>query len=513
MGYLRRKTLEWLPAAAVSALACAALARSGAFQRAAWAFEGLCRELVAGTTEGRQALVASGWFPPLPTLFGAPAAALAPQSATPWAAIFTAFISSTVALYTIWRTLGRAFAAPADPALARHGRFARPIARAAAWLSCVPAFWLMSSVDPMRMGIAAATMVAICKLADWWESGGLSDLVKFGFSIAALALCGFATAGFALALVALLPFPLIWKPSLKGRFHGVFVLGTLPAAYSVLVWCLMCWLVLGDGFHPLRGASAALSWNPAMPGPALMVAIAAALAVAEMILRHRDPAMLALVAALVALGTWNFILSATGCGWARGAGSCAIFATFMLSVARLAGQSPRCFGGEGPRRTATGALLQFAYAALMLSVAATFATISWRTARRDTGERAADDALVASVREDVAAVTPYGRVFVCGYGAPGLLRGARPEPFTPNLDPYLAALREDYTRQHIFLLVPSPERAAAWESLYWRYPNLYRRGAQRLLFAGDYGEGANSWRLYELVSAPLDDQLREWRSR
>ena len=540
MGYLRRKTLEWFPAAAVSAFFAAILARTGAFGREAWAFEGLCRELVAGTTEGRQALVGSGWFPPLPTLVGAPAAAIAPHAALPWAAIFTAFIASAVALYTLWRTLGRVFQAPTrscgadgaapsqastEDATSVDGRadlrvrrlspqpsrlcpFARMLAKTASWLACIPVLWLIFGTNPTTLAIAAMGVVAVCKLADWWESGGLSDLVKLGFAIAGLVLCGFATAGLVAALLVLLPLPVLWKPRLKGRFHGVFVLGALPAIYALLVWCLMGWLILGDGFYPIRGASACLDWSLLALRPAYAT-IALALAVAAIILRRRDSAQLALVAAVVVSFAWSYTLRAAGCEFAQPATDILMVVSIILAVARLAGRSPKDFGGAGLRTTALGGVIQILFAALLIILAVPITRAHLASVSETRGGQP-DSAWLEQLEADVAARTPYGRIFVCGYGAPGLLKGERRDPFTPCLDPFLAMMRKDYTRQEIFLLLPEPTGASAWESVFWRYPGIYERGAQRLLYAGDYGP---SWRLYELVSAPLKEQLQEWRER
>jgi hypothetical protein len=108
-----------------------------------------------------------------------------------------------------------------------------------------------------------------------------------------------------------------------------------------------------------------------------------------------------------------------------------------------------------------------------------------------------------AVARHVKDVTPWGRVFVCGYAGLG---GRCTDPaddalFEPCLDLHIADLRVAYTRQKLYLLVPKPERENALEPYEWRYGGIYLNGAQRLLFDRDFGD----WRLYEVVSAEFAD--------
>ncbi len=104
-----------------------------------------------------------------------------------------------------------------------------------------------------------------------------------------------------------------------------------------------------------------------------------------------------------------------------------------------------------------------------------------------------------AVAKHVKDVTPWGRVFVCGYAGLGgkCSNPADDAMFEPCLDLHIGVLREAYTRQKLYLLVPKPERENALEPCEWRYGGIYDNGAQRLLFDQDFG----SWRLYEVVSA------------
>lgn len=118
--------------------------------------------------------------------------------------------------------------------------------------------------------------------------------------------------------------------------------------------------------------------------------------------------------------------------------------------------------------------------------------------RGRVGIKAPDkDAVAAYVKN----ATPWGRVFVCGYNGLGVPCSSEDDEklFVPCIDLHIGELRKAYTRQQLFILVPKPECENALESCNWRYGDLYANGAQRLIFADDFG----AWRLYEVVSAEL----------
>jgi hypothetical protein len=116
-------------------------------------------------------------------------------------------------------------------------------------------------------------------------------------------------------------------------------------------------------------------------------------------------------------------------------------------------------------------------------------------------------AVCGEVEAYVNARTPYGRVFVLGYAGLELLRGYAGERLVPNLDLHVGALRRAYKGQNLYVLVPKPEGAVRAESVFWKYPDIYTQGADRLLFAEAFG----AWHLFEVVTAPTREQLEEWR--
>ena len=119
------------------------------------------------------------------------------------------------------------------------------------------------------------------------------------------------------------------------------------------------------------------------------------------------------------------------------------------------------------------------------------------------------DRLLHEVADFVNDRTEYGRVFVLGYRGLALLENNTDQIFLPNLDLRIGSLRRAYKGQNLYLLVPQPSRLAAMENAFWRFPELYVRGAERLLYAKDFG----TWRLFEVIQAPTKEQLQEWGKR
>jgi len=112
-----------------------------------------------------------------------------------------------------------------------------------------------------------------------------------------------------------------------------------------------------------------------------------------------------------------------------------------------------------------------------------------------------DGEVVDGVAAFVRAQSEYGRVFVLGYDALGLLSGRTDDLFVPVLDIHLPVLRVDYWGQDLYLLVKRPDRRGQMDAVYHQRDDLYSFGTDRALYAGDWDE----WRLFEVVTAPRRD--------
>lgn len=491
MAYLRNKLAEWIPALLAALLFVALFApRRAAIPVQTWTYEGICRELVAGTTEGRQALVGSLWHAPLPTLAGLPAAALLPRgAATPLVSRVTVLAAIAYLFWVLLRFCRRLF-----PPLTGHG----------CWLACL---LLMArhpglAVEPQQAVTLAAATVTLLKLADWCETRRLADLVKFAFALALLALCGAPLAGLALLLALLLPAVAFLDPAARPRFQGLLILGLLPALYALGIWALMSRLILSDAFYAWRFLIHGLVRWHGWPAEALQFHHTAALACCGLlgVLAAAHKALRAALLGLagIALGAWMVVLHGLGLAWAAGTASILLALTALLAlIAAL-----QAFRARHPT------LARFGAAICTLVLLAVWARDPLPgSGRPDTQNRQIQRQVLDAIEHDVMSRTPYGRIFICSYRGLGLLESEQRERFVTCLDLHIGTLRERYRRQNLFLLVPRPEAEAALECTVWRHGDIYAHGVARALFAGDWCD----WRLYEIVTAPLEEQLDEWR--
>jgi hypothetical protein len=106
------------------------------------------------------------------------------------------------------------------------------------------------------------------------------------------------------------------------------------------------------------------------------------------------------------------------------------------------------------------------------------------------------------------------KVFVCGFG--GYVHFHEPPSrdysnirdarlFVNTLDFDFETTVQDYRGQDLYLLVPEPVGLAAFDSIHWKFPQVFEgRSAPRLLFDRDF----NGWRLFEIVRSPSEDAPR-----
>lgn len=491
MDFPRHKLADILPAALAALLWFLLTASQPAWlSPSAWTHASICRQLLAGTTEGRQALFGSLWHAPLPALAGLPAAAIWPRDTTVLAGRVTAALAVCYLLVALWRACRRRL----------PRRWGPVVWLGFATLPCTR--FLMG--DPQLAVTCAAGAAALVKIADWCDGRRLPDLVKLAFALALLALCGGALAGLVAALLLCLPLTIVGDGALRRRFQGLMVLGVLPVVYALTVWGLMCRLILIDGFYPCRfamqGRGLWLGWDRCGLAPAETLALVVSLGGAVAGAWRRRPAAVVLGLLGMTLAGWIVVLQACGLPWATAAASCVGQVTALLTAVALAPPA------SVPERPASGrgwALWPLALSLAFGALRAPTAPGAPAAARRARAQRETLDA----VREFVVARTPYGRVFVCGYDGLALLDGYDHDLYVPVLDLHINSLREGYRGQDLFLLAPRPVGAAATECPVWRYGDIYEHGAARALYAGDWGD----WRLYEIVTAPTAEQLREWR--
>jgi hypothetical protein len=469
------------PVVLAAALLVFARLHSGAWEPGSQA-AGICRELIAGTTEGRQALFGSCWVAPLPVLFYLPFAWLLPEPAAGWAAFFAAWI------FVFWAV---------REAVKATGQSGWRIVLAQAAIAGMMAV----SHHPQALQIATALtsglmLLAAAAVADWAACRRLRDVVTAGAAGAFLMLCGFAVFGPAALVVGLLPLAACGDRETRGRFQAWLLLGGLPLVYAVGVWLLLNRLILGDAFFFLRSLGHLVPnlylFLPAFFVPGLL--LLPALIVTWVIDARGQRSGLGPVAATallvsfaMALITSAKVLEGFEVGWSAVPLSVCALTVLMIAMARL----------RQPTYRLAGALALFVWL-----------SASCFGGRVQGAEPAATrDKICRDVEAYVNARTPYGRVFVVGYAGMDLLRGYAGERLVPNMDLHIGSLRRAYKGQNLYVLVPRPVGSVRAESIFWRLPDVYALGGDRLLYA----EAFDTWRLFEVVSAPTQEQLDEWK--
>jgi hypothetical protein len=473
-------------------------------------WRGICCELLQGSTEGRQALVGSCWYGPLPILAGTLGGWLLHRPDwLPVALLVVVWLGWALALYR----LGRLVHLPAA------ARLTGQVAVAAGIATCAGA-WQPDVALAAALGVQVA---ASC--ADWSVTRRMGALATFSLSLGALVLCGISLGGWSLWALAVLLLVTWRAPGVRRRVPAVLLLGALPLGYAAGVWVLLNWLLLGDPFffvHPLRGmafravgATAPLEWFALIFG-------VGSLALATL---RRRPDALALGGLACGGLLWHLLLSGIHAVWSEGAAlplALGLGVTGVLCALRdqepylapLEEEPTLCVSPPPPVLPVSpigiagvGGLLLLAMLAGGYAQVRQIPRAQRIAARQQCAAR--QDAIVRAVTAYVQERTPYGRVFVCGYEGLALLAHRAPgSRLIPCLDLHVAECRRLYHGQQLFVLVKRPEGRAAVDGAGGRLPEIYREGAGGLtLFARDFDD----WRLFEVVGAPTAKQLREWR--
>jgi hypothetical protein len=481
-----RPSLIVLSLAAVVAVSVAAygLRHADAVSGDAVVMEAVCRQLLDNTTVGRQGLVSSVWWPPLPVLLRLPLAAL-PLAGTdiPIASLLVGAAFGVAVLVLLegilrsWSVGGVRFLLVA--ALALHPAFLRV---------CVDGSSVTSALF--------LVLLSAYGLVQWAGSKQARFLVYYGLGTSLLVLTEAATAPWLLLLAVLLVLEQLVERSPRARMEAVLVLGFLPALYTAGLWVLMNWLIMGDGIYFLRSA-----WqSPAIriPGPPLrtdraggpvLLCLAALLLAA--VRRDRRGGYLSLVA--MAPAALAPALAARGVPWGADLLVLLLFPLSVLAVGYTVSLVSRVSGR-------VGWLLWLLPAAI--TVSAWLGPGAGRTAGQAQGRYgrilADRGRWLSRIEHQVTSRTPYAKVFVCGYEGFKLLGTRHSEVFTHSLDFNFEQARKDYYGHDLFVLVHRPVDRGGMDSVHWQYEQIYELGHRYTLYDGTWG----NWRLFEIIQAP-----------
>lgn len=445
---------------------------------------GICKELVQGTTQGRQALAGSCWFGPLSTLFYLPLAWIFPARIAGGVAFFLSFF---LVLWSVREALK-------SSAHAFTHIVAAQVGISVLALTVLPAELLsVNTVLP-----AAFFAIAFGSLLDWSAQMRLRDLVMTGIGVAMISISGFHF--FALGIWLALAIPLIWfwhRPGEPlGRTSSAALIGWLPVIYIFGTWIMLNWLIMGDPIFFLRSL---ITYGRASGYPLLVTLFAPGalllgyLTLGALFCRGQEDRVatatgnrLFALLIVVAAALYLYGLTYVGLAW------CA--SELLLSLLLIA----LIFCGRFFNSRVLVVVSVTAAVALSVWLSSVFTPYS--SNRLGADER---QTLRAEVESYVTARTKYGRVFVPGYTGLSLLQDYEGGVLVPNLHFRVNILRQDYFGQDLYVLVAKPEGVTAMEDIFAAYPGIYQYGCERLLYAQTFGE----WHLFQVVSAPTWREL------
>ena len=467
---------------ALAALACGVgLWRADLRAPEAMVYESICRQLIANSTEGRQALISSAWWPPLPVLVRLPLVGLLPAGRVPIASIAISALAAALCVLLM-------------AVLGRDWHLGRARALLVAGLLLNPGF-LHHAVD----GSSATTtlvfvLLAAHTLTRWLASDSLRYMVTFGLCAALLLVTDFTMAPWLLVGVALVVLLRRGRGDNAGERRAALLLALLPAVYTLGLWVLMNWLIMGDGLYFLRSMfhAAAYDLHTAPTGLITPVDIAcAAFALIVLLVaffRHDAPGacLAALAAAPLLLA---FGLERVGLLWTRAP---LLFVLHPLALVAFG----TAWGDARIRRSRMPLSAWLLGVALVAGPAAQGLLAPPPSPARHDDDRAT----YGEIECAVATESPYALVFVCGYEGYRLLGYDGGPLFKFALDFNFNKVRNDYRGHDLYLLVRAPTGRSAMDSIHWQYDNIYALGSRSTLYAGDWDD----WRLFEIIQAPVE---------
>ena len=451
-------------------------------------YESVCTQLLANTTEGRQALVSSLWWPPLPFLVRLPLAAAFNLPQCPLASIAASAIFAAATLLLAHRMLNRWLPRWATAVLAAALAASPPL--------------LAAATDGSATSLLMYLMLlATYGVVEWLRTHEVRFLVYTASANALLIITAAEALPWVLLLLAILITDTLSRPALPGQKQAILFLGLLPPLYTTGFWLLMNWLIMGDPWYPLRPlafiaamAHAGATEPPSAPGLLpLALALAAGLPLLLLSLCRRERTGLALsVIVLIPILVANTV-NRTGLAWITGLLSAATLPVALVTFGYLSGRTELAH----PR------LRRWLLAAPALAVA-----VSWLSAfatHAPPDRRPAFAANLAErqrwlplIEQRVRHQTDYPKIFVCGFDS-FLLLGPKPDPiFVPALDFNFHEAESDYYGHQLYVLVHRPDGRSAMDSITWKYDRMFSLGGEGTLYDSDWGP----WRLFAIVQAP-----------
>ena len=475
--------------AAVGVLLSLGLYRSDEASYEAMVDEAVCRQLMQNTTVGRQALVGSAWWPPLPFLLRLPLMALIPPQVVPVSSLFVSALFGVGALFLLARVLK-------DQGVGWQ-RFVL-----AAALAADPGFRQACTDGSSGTTIVFLVILTAFGLAQWVARRKVRYLIALGLGAALLSVTSVELAGWLLALLLLVLLDLTLCGFGRGQKEAALILLILPAAYVIGLWVLMNWLIMGDGLYFLRSLSSAEWQRQRMVAggvvftDAHLCAAGVSLFVVLFALFGRDRSTAWLGLAGMTPLTLALVLTSRSALWQT---SSILLCLCPLSILAVGGMISNI------RRERPGIRLLAALVPLAVVVAAAVprqvaaagpagpsSTQGWRTLESRRGM------WLPRLEAHVLSRSPYSKIFVCGYESFVLLDSRGSGALMHALDFNFDKVKDDYHGQDLYVLVHVPTGRSAMDSVHWKFDRIYELGSRDTLYDGDWGE----WRLFEIIQPP-----------
>lgn len=407
---------------------------------------GIGQDLLSGVPRGRQGLIGSLRWAPLPTLALLPLLRLPPPLGHDWAPVVAALAAGAFlcALLSAW--------------LARCG-----VGRSVRLTVALAIFLSPALQEPMASGSAAPLVVLMtfgvaCFLMHWYETGQLRSLAYLALALA----LGVATQYQAVLVLAAVGFFVILhlvrfrnpggtceqqhlgtRRRRQDYAEATLIVFLVPVLYVVALWFVTNWLIMGDAFFFVRG----LAVHGSSGG-----------------LDGIHPA-----------GEWEIAL-------------------LLCVIAFVAWRARRL--RRGLRAVWSGA----AVAAVLVLIAYQGQADVSRTAGEERGESE-----LSRVVAYLATAHPGDWIVYSGHRGYELARPTGDRKIAllcHTLSFYPEPVLKMTRGKRAYLLVPRPDGAGRWEDINLKYPRVFDQGAYFIVYERSW----RNWRLWRMVRMDESDR-------
>ena len=202
---------------------------------------GVGHDLLDDLSRGRQGLLGSFYWAPLPTLLALPLIRLPEPLGGEWAHVIVAIVSGAligVAMSAWLKRCGIAAATRVGVALA---------------LFMSPALQTPILEGSSELTFSLLTLVAFCFLMRWWQTEKLQSLAYLAFVIALVMATRFQGVLLLVVTGAVILAHLVRRRGRRRYAEATLIVFLLPPLYVAALWIAANWLIMGDPWFSLRG--------------------------------------------------------------------------------------------------------------------------------------------------------------------------------------------------------------------------------------------------------------------